>query len=228
MIGTVIALESEAEILLEKMEIFRSLVVSGKKIYVGSAFGKDTAVAVCGVGKVNAALGTQLLVSKSTRIKSINFGVAGGLNKNTELCGVYQIKAAVQFDFDLVQLNGTQIGTLDEYTENYLRLSPFKAALKKKNLGHRRPIQRFRRRLSSSDKRTESGYPRYGRSGDRSGGPRGPASRLCRQGDLGRCGKRKHYRAIPSKPRAGLGKSQISIARAFRRTLIKFKKAEKK
>ena len=30
MIGTVIALESEAEILLEKMEIFRSLVVSGK------------------------------------------------------------------------------------------------------------------------------------------------------------------------------------------------------
>ena len=29
MIGTVIALESEAEILLEKMELFRSLVVSG-------------------------------------------------------------------------------------------------------------------------------------------------------------------------------------------------------
>ena len=40
MIGTVIALESEAEILLEKMEIFRSLVVSGKKIYVGSGSGK--------------------------------------------------------------------------------------------------------------------------------------------------------------------------------------------
>ena len=135
MIGTVIALESEAEILLEKMEIFRSLVVSGKKIYVGSAFGKDTAVAVCGVGKVNAALGTQLLVSKFDADKILNLGVAGGLNKNTELCGVYQIKAAVQFDFDLVQLNGTQIGTLDEYTENYLRLSPFKAALKKKNLG---------------------------------------------------------------------------------------------
>ena len=83
MIGTVIALESEAEILLEKMEIFRSLVVSGKKIYVGSAFGKDTAVAVCGVGKVNAALGTQLLVSKFDADKILNFGVAGGLNKNT-------------------------------------------------------------------------------------------------------------------------------------------------
>ena len=93
MIGVVAALSSEAEILLEKMEIFRSLVVSGKKIYVGSAFGKDTAVAVCGVGKVNAALGTQLLVSKFDADKILNFGVAGGLNKNTELCGVYQIRS---------------------------------------------------------------------------------------------------------------------------------------
>lgn len=228
MICTVIALESEAEILLEKMEIFRSLVVSGKKIYVGSAFGKDTAVAVCGVGKVNAALGTQLLVSKFDADKILNFGVAGGLNKNTELCGVYQIKAAVQFDFDLVQLNGTQIGTLDEYTENYLRLSPFKAALKKKNLGTADRFNDSAEDYLLLTKELKADIRDMEGAAIVQAAPRGPASRLCRQGDLGRCGKRKHYRAIPSKPRAGLGKSQISIARAFRRTLIKFKKAEKK
>ncbi len=135
MIGAVIAMQSEADILLDQMKIHRSLTVSGKKIHVGTAFGKEIAVCICGVGKVNAALGAQLLVSKFDAAKLLNFGVAGGLNKSTELCSVYQIGKAVQFDFDLTQLNGTKIGTLDEYQENYLSLSLFKAALPVKNLG---------------------------------------------------------------------------------------------
>ena len=114
MIGVVVAMQSEAEILLSEMKITRSLVVSGKKVHIGRAFGKDIAVCICGVGKVNGALGTQLLVSKFDAEKILNFGVAGGLNKNTKLCEVYQIAAATQFDFDLVELNGTKIGTLNE------------------------------------------------------------------------------------------------------------------
>ena len=135
MIGAVIAMQSEADILLDQMKIHRSLTVSGKKIHVGTAFGKEIAVCVCGVGKVNAALGAQLLVSKFDAAKLLNFGVAGGLNKSTELCGVYQIGEAVQFDFDLTQLNGTKMGTLDEYEENYLALNRFKADLPVKKLG---------------------------------------------------------------------------------------------
>ena len=135
MIGAVIAMQSEADILLDEMQIVRSLVVSGKKVYVGRAYGKDVAVCVCGVGKVNAALGAQLLVSKFDAEKLLNFGVAGGLNKDVELCGVYQIAEAVQFDFDLTQLNGTKIGTLDEYTENYLDLNLLDVPFEKKKLG---------------------------------------------------------------------------------------------
>ena len=135
MIGAVIAMQSEADILLREMKISRSLTVSGKPVYVGNAFGKDVALCVCGVGKVNAALGTQLLVSKFDAEKILNFGVAGGLNKRTELCEVYQISAAVQFDFDLVQLNGTKIGTLNEYQENYLHLNLFNKKLARRLLG---------------------------------------------------------------------------------------------
>ena len=135
MIGAVIAMQSEADILLENMKIHRSLSVSGKNIHVGTAFGKEVTVCVCGVGKVNAAMGAQLLISKFDADKLLNFGVAGGLNKDTELCAVYQIGAAVQFDFDLCQLNGTKIGTLDEYTENYLNLNRFTLNLQVKNLG---------------------------------------------------------------------------------------------
>ncbi len=135
MIGVVIAMQSEAQILLDEMQVFRALTVSGKSIYVGRAYGKDVTLCVCGVGKVNAALGAQLLVSKFYVKKLLNFGVSGGLNSSTELCEVYQISAAVQFDFDLVQLNGTKIGTLNEYAENYLSLNLLDLPLEWRKLG---------------------------------------------------------------------------------------------
>lgn len=135
MIGAVIAMQSEADVLLNEMQISRSLMVSGKQIHVGKAYGKDVAVCVCGVGKVNAALGAQILISKFDAEKLLNFGVAGGLNETTKLCQVYQISAAVQFDFDLVQLNGTKMGTLNEYEEPYLPLNELPLSFEKKNLG---------------------------------------------------------------------------------------------
>ena len=135
MIGAVIAMQSEADILLEQMHVHRSLKVSGKNVHVGKAFGKEIAVCVCGVGKVNAALGAQILVSKFDVKTLLNFGVAGGLNENTKLCAVYQIGAATQFDFDLAELNGTKIGTLNEYEESYLRLNRISSPLEVKNLG---------------------------------------------------------------------------------------------
>ena len=133
MIGAVIAMQSEADILLEQMNVMRSLTISNKNVHIGTVYGKEIAVCVCGVGKVNAALGTQLLISKFDVRTLLNFGVAGGLNESTKLCQVYQIASAVQFDFDLVQLNGTKIGTLNEYEENYLPLNilPLEFALKR-------------------------------------------------------------------------------------------------
>lgn len=135
MIGAIIAMQSEADILLDQMKISRSLTVSGKQIHVGTAFGKEVVLVICGIGKVNAALGAQLAISKFDVKTLLNFGVAGGLNDGTKLCEVYQIERAVQFDFDLTQLNDTKIGTLDEYTENYLSLNLLNAPFPKKNLG---------------------------------------------------------------------------------------------
>ena len=135
MIGAVIAMQSEADVLLEEMQILRELTVSGKRVYVGTAYGKQTAVCICGVGKVNAALGAQLLVSKFDAEVLLNFGVAGGLNTGTELCNVYAISQAVQFDFDLTELNGGKIGTLDEYKENYLKLNLLDLPFQEKKLG---------------------------------------------------------------------------------------------
>ncbi len=123
MIGAVIAMQSEAEILISQMNTKKQETKYGKQCYVGTAFNKDVVVIICGVGKVNAALGVQLAISEYKVDKVLNFGVAGGLDNSTKLCSVYAIEKSIQFDFDLTQLNGTKIGTLDECQENYLTLS---------------------------------------------------------------------------------------------------------
>ena len=135
MIGAVIAMQSEADILLSDMKIAQSLKICGKMVHVGTVFGKEIALCICGVGKVNAALGAQILISAFRATKILNFGVAGGLNNTTELCNIYQISHAVQFDFDLVQLNGTKMGTLNEYEEPYLSLNVLDLPLNTKKLG---------------------------------------------------------------------------------------------
>ena len=121
MIGAVIALDSEASALLDNMEVENITTLYGKPVYEGKAFGKDVLLCVCGVGKVNAAAGTCAVLAIGADIV-LNFGVAGGLDDRTELTEVYLIEKAVQYDFDITQLEGGEIGTLDGEKENFLPL----------------------------------------------------------------------------------------------------------
>lgn len=129
MITAIIAMESEAEILLKNAKITAEKALLGKKTYEGEFCGKKFSLLLCGVGKANAAIGAGAGLAIYRPSALLNFGVAGGLNATTELCAVYSIGKSVQFDFDLTQLNGGKIGTLDEYSENYLPLSPLPSAL---------------------------------------------------------------------------------------------------
>lgn len=135
MIGAVIAMESEAEILLDEMQIENVLSACGKTIYTGKAFGKDVMLSVSGVGKVNAAASTAALILRGANV-ILNFGAAGGLDPTmTEVAEVYLIEKAVQYDFDLTQLNGGEVGTLDGETENFLPLFTPASDLQKRTLG---------------------------------------------------------------------------------------------
>ena len=116
-------MDKEAKPVTDRMTHVKEKQISGKRVIFGTLFKKKTAVVICGVGKVNAACGAQLAIDLLKADKIINIGVAGGLNDSVEVGKMYCISAAVQYDFDLTQLNGTQIGTLDERTENYIPLA---------------------------------------------------------------------------------------------------------
>ena len=121
MIGVVVAMDSEATALLSQTDIENILTVYGKPVYEGKAFGKEVRICVCGVGKVNAAAGTCAVLALGADVV-LNFGVAGGLHAKTQLTELYLIEKAVEYDFDLTQLNGGAVGTLDGETENFLPL----------------------------------------------------------------------------------------------------------
>lgn len=123
MIVFVIAMDSEAKPLTDKLEERTEKCVHGRKILTGRLCGRDTAVVVCGVGKVNAAAGAQYAIDCLGATAIVNIGVAGGLNDGCEIAEIYGIDSVVQYDFDLVQINNTPIGTLNEYDRPYLPLS---------------------------------------------------------------------------------------------------------
>lgn len=115
-------MESEAKAVTDNMQGITEHTACDKHIYRGTLCGRETCVVVTGVGKVNAACGAQYAIDVLGATKIINTGVAGGLNDGTKVGDIYGICAAVQYDFDLVQLNGTKIGTLNECDRPYLPL----------------------------------------------------------------------------------------------------------
>lgn len=122
MIVFVIAMASEAAPVLDNMSVESSYTAHGREVYIGRMDGEKCAVVVCGVGKVNAAAGAQYAIDCLSADAIINIGVAGGLNSGTCVAQVYAIGDCVQYDFDLIAINNTAIGTLNEYDTPYLPL----------------------------------------------------------------------------------------------------------
>ena len=120
MVIFVIAMDSEAKPLIDNMTGVTRTRVYEKNIVSGKLCGQDVRAVICGVGKVNAAAGAQYAIDRLNADIIVNIGVAGGLNDGTRVGKIYGISSAVQYDFDLVQLNHTKIGTLNEFEENYI------------------------------------------------------------------------------------------------------------
>ena len=76
---------------------------------------------VAGVGKVNAAAATQKAIDAGAD-EILNCGVAGGFDPAMKIADVFEIDRAVEYDFDLAQLNGTEVGVHNERTTPYFGL----------------------------------------------------------------------------------------------------------
>ena len=110
----VTAMECEAEAVVRSLSNAVESSLCGRRVVRGTLCGTDTAVVVAGVGKANAASGTQLAISDLDATAIINVGVAGGLDPELSVGAVYRAFRAVEYDFDLSKVNGSSVGTPDE------------------------------------------------------------------------------------------------------------------
>ena len=79
---------------------------------------------VSGIGKVNAAAATMKAICEGAT-EIWNAGLAGGFGDGIEIGDVFAVDRAVEYDFDLAQLNGTAVGVLNEYDTPYLEVARF-------------------------------------------------------------------------------------------------------
>lgn len=78
----------------------------------------DDRLYVSGVGKVNAAAAAQKAICEGAN-EILNAGVVGGLEPSMSVGDTYEVSQAVEYDFDLMALNGTARGTHNERTTPY-------------------------------------------------------------------------------------------------------------
>lgn len=99
-IGIIGAMDEEVSILLELMDIKQTVNKASLEFNRGILEGKDVVLVKCGIGKVNAALCAQILISEFGVDAVVNTGVAGALNEELDVNDIVISTDAVEHDFD--------------------------------------------------------------------------------------------------------------------------------
>ena len=100
MIGLIGAMAMEVEALMDKLTDRRETRVGMDTFVSGRLFGQEAVLAVCGPGKVNAALCAQSMILRFQPEWVLNLGVAGAGDATVSIGDMVIATAAVQHDVD--------------------------------------------------------------------------------------------------------------------------------
>lgn len=100
-IGIIGAMNEEVIQLKEVMEITKTTKLGGYEFYQGNLYGKDIVLVECGIGKVNAAICSTLLINTFNVDKVLFTGVAGALNPNIEIGDIVVSTDLMEHDFNV-------------------------------------------------------------------------------------------------------------------------------
>ena len=116
-IGIISAMDEELAILLKDMDVTEKKVKANMTFHKGKLWGKDVVAVVSGIGKVNAAICAQILISEYNVGTIINVGVAGGIGMDIYPGDVVVAENLVQYDMDTTAFGDKhgQIPRLDTF-----------------------------------------------------------------------------------------------------------------
>lgn len=119
MIGIIGAMDSEVATLVAAMSSNETFEYNNYKFYKGTLLGKEVVIVKCGIGKVNAAICTQILLFKFNVEKVINTGIAGATGSGLKQYDFVASTAAVYHDVD-VQIFGYKPGQIPGMPETFV------------------------------------------------------------------------------------------------------------
>ena len=99
-IGVIGAMDIEVETLVSKLEDMKKTELYGCIFYSGCMYGRQVVILKSGVGKVNAARGTQLMIDRFSPEAILNTGIAGAIAIDLNVGDAVVATELVQHDFD--------------------------------------------------------------------------------------------------------------------------------
>lgn len=100
MLGIIGAMEEEVEQLRSCMEIKRESKKAGMSFFTGTLEGVDVTIVRSGIGKVNAAVCTQILIDDFGVGAVVNTGIAGSLDPDIDIADVVISSDVMHHDVD--------------------------------------------------------------------------------------------------------------------------------
>ena len=110
-IGIIGAMDEEVKLLKDSMDEVTIRTVASMDFYKGNLKGKQVVIVRSGIGKVNAAICTQILVDNYSVDGVINTGVAGSLRNEINIGDIVLSTDALQHDMDATGF-GYEVGVI--------------------------------------------------------------------------------------------------------------------
>ena len=119
-IGIIFALKEELEALLKVLTLKKQYEIFDLTFYECELDNKEIVLVESGIGKVNSARTTQILIDNMKVDYIFNIGVAGAINPGVSVCDVVVGERLVQHDFDVTPFNYEkgQIPNIGKYIES--------------------------------------------------------------------------------------------------------------
>lgn len=113
-IGIIAAEELEMLAIKEYMSNIKEKEIYNLHFYEGEISGKECVIVKSGVGKVNSARTTQILIDKYNVNCVINIGSAGATNTDLQIGDIVIADKLIQYDFDLTGVGDYEKGEIFE------------------------------------------------------------------------------------------------------------------
>lgn len=116
--GIIGAMEAEIALLKQSMTQVQTQVIGATTVYTGLLEGKNAVLCLSGIGKVNAAISTTILLEHFACDCIINTGSAGGLNLKLNIGDIVIGKEVAHHDVDVTAF-GYKYGQVPQLPERY-------------------------------------------------------------------------------------------------------------